>query len=39
VEDRALHGMEVERIDAFFRDPAKFVPAKPVAVPPGMPIG
>lgn len=39
VEDRALHAMEVERIDAFFRDPAKFVPAKPVMVPPGMPIG
>jgi hypothetical protein len=39
VEDRALHTMEVERIDAFFRDPGKFVPAKPVAVPPGMPIG
>jgi hypothetical protein len=39
VEDRALHVMEVERIDAFFRDPAKFAPAKPVAVPPGMPIG
>jgi hypothetical protein len=38
-EDRALHTMQVERIDAFFRDPAKFVPAKPVAVPPGMPIG
>jgi hypothetical protein len=39
VEDQALHTMEVERIEAFFRDPAKFVPAKPVAVPPGMPIG
>jgi hypothetical protein len=39
VEDRALRAMEVARIDAFFRDPAKFVPAKPVAVPPGMPIG
>jgi len=39
VEDRALHGMEVQRIDAFFRDPAKFVPAKPVLAPPGMPIG
>ena len=39
VEDRALHAMEVARIDAFFRDPAKFVPATPVAVPPGMPIG
>ena len=39
VEDRALHAMQVERIDAFFRDPAKFVPVKPVVVPPGMPIG
>jgi hypothetical protein len=39
VEDRALEAMEVERIDAFFRDPAKFVPAKPVTAPPGMPIG
>jgi hypothetical protein len=39
MEDRALHTMQMERIDAFFRDPAKFVPAKPVAVPPGMPIG
>jgi Met-zincin/Domain of unknown function (DUF5117) len=39
LEERALHGMEVERIDAFFRDPAKFVPAKPVMAPPGMPIG
>ena len=39
VEDRALYAMEVERIDAFFRDPAKFVPAKPVPAPPGMPIG
>jgi len=38
VEDRALHAMEVARIDAFFRDPAKFVPAKPAVVPPGMPI-
>ena len=39
MEDRALHAMQVERIDAFFRDPAKFVPAKPAVVPPGMPIG
>lgn len=39
VEDRALHAMEAARIDAFFRDPAKFVPAKPVEAPPGMPIG
>ncbi len=39
VEDRALHALEVARIDAFFRDPAKFVPARPVEAPPGMPIG
>jgi Met-zincin/Domain of unknown function (DUF5117) len=39
VEDRALHAMEVGRIDAFFRDPARFMPAKPAVVPPGMPIG
>jgi hypothetical protein len=39
VEDQALHAMQVARIDAFFRDPAKFVPAKPATVPPGMPIG
>ena len=29
----------IARIDAFERDPEKFVPAKPVAAPPGMPIG
>ncbi len=39
VEDRALRAMEVARIDQFFRDPSKFVPAKPIAAPPGMPIG
>jgi hypothetical protein len=27
------------RIDEFERDPAKFVPAKPIEAPPGMPIG
>jgi hypothetical protein len=27
------------RVDAFERDPAKFIPAKPVEAPPGMPIG
>jgi hypothetical protein len=37
--DRAVHAMQVERINTFFRDPARFVPAKPVVVPPGMPIG
>jgi hypothetical protein len=29
----------VERIQGFERDPQKFVPAKPVEAPPGMPIG
>lgn len=38
-EDVALHTMEIERIQAFFRDPEKFVPAPPVPAPPSMPIG
>jgi Met-zincin/Domain of unknown function (DUF5117) len=29
----------IDRINEFERDPAKFVPAKPVEAPPGMPIG
>lgn len=29
----------IDRINDFERDPAKFVPAKPVEAPPGMPIG
>ncbi len=29
----------IDRINAFNKDPDKFVPAKPVPVPPGMPIG
>jgi hypothetical protein len=29
----------IERIQEFQKDPAKFVPAKPVEAPPGMPIG
>jgi len=29
----------IERINEFQRDPAKFVPAKPLPAPPGMPIG
>jgi hypothetical protein len=29
----------IDRINEFERDPAKFVPSKPVAAPPGMPIG
>ncbi len=39
LEDRALHAMEAARIDAFFRNPSKFAPSKPVPAPPGMPIG
>ena len=38
-EDQAWRAYEVSRIDEFLKDPAKFVPAKPVATPPGMPIG
>jgi hypothetical protein len=36
----AIHraGM-IERIQEFQRDPAKFVPSKPIEAPPGMPIG
>ncbi len=36
----AIHraGM-IERIQEFQRDPLKFVPAKPIEAPPGMPIG
>ncbi len=29
----------IDRINQFERDPAKFVPAAPIAAPPGMPIG
>ena len=29
----------IERIQEFQRDPAKFIPAKPIEAPPGMPIG
>jgi hypothetical protein len=29
----------IAHIEEFLRDPAKFVPAKPIEVPPGMPIG
>ena len=29
----------IERIDEFEKDPAKFIPVKPVEAPPGMPIG
>jgi hypothetical protein len=39
VDSQAFRAEEVARIDEFFRDPAKFVPAKPIPAPPGMPIG
>jgi hypothetical protein len=29
----------IHRIEEFDRDPAKFVPAKAIEAPPGMPIG
>jgi hypothetical protein len=29
----------IESIQDFNRDPAKFIPAKPIEAPPGMPIG
>ena len=36
----AIHRAAViQRIEDFNRDPEKFVPAKPIAAPPGMPIG
>jgi hypothetical protein len=38
-DDQAFRAEEVARIDEFFHDPAKFVPAKPIPAPPGMPIG
>jgi hypothetical protein len=38
-EDRAAAALETARIDQFLRDPEKFVPAKPIPAPPGMPIG
>ena len=38
-EDQALHAMEAARIEEFFRDPEKFVAARPIPAPPGMPIG
>jgi hypothetical protein len=29
----------IDRVERFEKDPEKFVPAEPVAAPPGMPIG
>lgn len=34
-----LHQLEAARIDQFLNDPEKFVPARPIPAPPGMPIG
>jgi hypothetical protein len=38
-QDAAFHAQETYRIDQFLNNPAKFVPAEPIAAPPGMPIG
>ena len=38
-ENAAWRAYEVARIDEFLKDPAKFVPARPIPAPPGMPIG
>ncbi len=38
-EEQVLHHAIVERVEEFERDPAKFVPAKQIDAPPGMPIG
>jgi hypothetical protein len=38
-EELAHHAALAARIDEFTRDPAKFVPAKAMEAPPGMPIG
>ncbi|MGA8528946.1 MAG: zinc-dependent metalloprotease [Acidobacteriaceae bacterium] len=38
-QDSAFHQLEAARIDQFLSDPGKFVPAKPIPAPPGMPIG
>ena len=35
----ALDAYVTRRIEEFERDPAKFIPAKPIDAPPGMPIG
>jgi hypothetical protein len=38
-EEGSFDAMETARIDEFLHDPGKFVTAKPVPAPPGMPIG
>jgi hypothetical protein len=37
--DAGFRELETSRINQFLNDPAKFVPAEPIAAPPGMPIG
>ena len=37
--EAAFAGLETSRINQFLDNPAKFVPAEPIAAPPGMPIG
>jgi Met-zincin/Domain of unknown function (DUF5117) len=39
VDASAMHMMEMKRISSFLDDPGRFVPAKPITAPPGMPIG
>ncbi|MGC2618062.1 MAG: zinc-dependent metalloprotease, partial [Acidobacteriaceae bacterium] len=38
-EESAFNLFEASRIDSFLADPSKFIPAKPIPTPPGMPIG
>ena len=38
-EEQPFHAALAARIDEFEREPAKFVPSKPIESPPGMPIG
>ena len=38
-DESALHAAMVARIEEFEREPSKFIPAKPIDAPPGMPIG
>jgi hypothetical protein len=38
-QDQSFHELETARISQFLNDPEKFVPAKPIPAPPGMPIG
>jgi hypothetical protein len=38
-EEKALRTAAIARIEAFEKDPEKFVPASDVPAPPGQPIG